>query len=75
MPITTGTTGDLKNFSLTCARAVIFLRLATSTIEFHALPLRALFLCPQPCRQLHVFERVAEPSLPKVAVMAKDVFR
>ena len=43
MPITTGMTGDLKNFSLTCARAVIFLRLATSTIEFHALPLRALF--------------------------------
>ena len=33
MPITTGTTGDLKNFSLTCARAVIFLRLATSTMD------------------------------------------
>ena len=34
----------------------------TSTIEFHALPLRALFLCPQPCHQLPVFERVAELS-------------
>ena len=45
-----------------------------STIEFHALPLRALFLCPQPCYQLPVFERVAEPSLPKVAVMGKDAF-
>lgn len=33
MPITTGTTGDLKNFSLTCARAVIFLRLATSRLS------------------------------------------
>ena len=74
MPITTGTTGDLKNFSLTCARAVIFLRLATSTIEFHALPLRALFLCPQPCHQPSVFERVAEPSLSPVVVMGKDVF-
>ena len=46
----------------------------TSTIEFHALPLRALFLCPQPCHQPPVFEHVAEPSLPKVAVMGKDVF-
>ena len=45
-----------------------------STIEFHALPLRALFLCPQPCHQPTVFEHVAEPLLSSVAVMEKDDF-
>ena len=45
-----------------------------STIVFHALPLRALFLCPQPCHQPPVFERVAEPSFLPVAVMGKGDF-
>ena len=45
-----------------------------STIDFSALPLRALFLCPQPCHQPTVFERVAEPSFLPVAVMEKDDF-
>ena len=45
-----------------------------STIDFSALPLRALFLCPQPCHQPTVFERVAELFFSQVAVMGKDDF-
>ena len=45
-----------------------------STIEFHALPPGALFLYPQPCHQLPVFEHVAELFFFRVAVMEKDDF-
>ena len=63
-----------KNVAAEANKEVMISSLIYSTIVFHALPLRALFLCPQPCHQPPVFEHVAEPSFLPVAVIGKDDF-